>query len=360
MSDVLLAFLANRVIVAHNAPFDVKFITRELADTGRNINFSENYIDTIALLKSSHKYRGKGNSLVAACDYYGIENSNAHTALSDALATAELFKRLCDDSGMSVRDLTAARPLRISAMSVSDAIPRADNWVSRDEIKVMVEQKTTLKPYLDQLVSAPGKQSSDMPDAVVKDYLSQVHRQLINGSYLLQQTQFIQSLIAKHGFSKQNVTDLHEEYVFMRTCGFYANNGNQLTDEHLLRLSSLSEYLQIESTTQDYIIKQTLVESQLIIPKARELGVYFSINSGDKVVLTGEEWLSSKDELTMNLTNFGIVASTTVSTRSKAIISNDPHSLSKKAVRGRELNIPTLSEPTLAELTGIGTNFLGL
>lgn len=92
IEDVLPKFrnyIGNRTIVAHNAKFDLKFLNYYLNELG--LETIENHICTLELLKQNKEYKGKNKKLETACEYYGIENKNAHRADSDTLATAKLF-----------------------------------------------------------------------------------------------------------------------------------------------------------------------------------------------------------------------------------------------------------------------------
>ena len=87
-------YIGDRTIIAHNAKFDLKFLNFYLKEN--NLPIIENYICTLELLKQSKTYKGKNKKLETACEYYNIENKNAHRADSDTFATAKLFLILKD------------------------------------------------------------------------------------------------------------------------------------------------------------------------------------------------------------------------------------------------------------------------
>lgn len=82
-------YIGDKTIIAHNAKFDLKFLNYYLNKMG--LEPINNYICTLELLKQNKEYKGKNKKLETACDYYNIENKNAHRADSDTLATAKLF-----------------------------------------------------------------------------------------------------------------------------------------------------------------------------------------------------------------------------------------------------------------------------
>ncbi|MGL5346511.1 MAG: 3'-5' exonuclease [Peptostreptococcaceae bacterium] len=88
-------YLGNRTMIAHNAKFDLKFLNYYLEKM--NLPSIDNHICTLELLKQNKNYKGKNKKLETACEYYNIENKNAHRADSDTLATAKLFLILKND-----------------------------------------------------------------------------------------------------------------------------------------------------------------------------------------------------------------------------------------------------------------------
>ena len=84
----LASSLEGRVLVAHNAKFDVGFLDAEFARAG--VGWSREPLCTLKLARR----RGLPLSLAACCGAFGIVNHDAHRALGDAVATAELLLRL--------------------------------------------------------------------------------------------------------------------------------------------------------------------------------------------------------------------------------------------------------------------------
>ena len=93
--------------VGHNVAFDIRFVEaayqrameKLFSVTGpkKSCWGKGNYhnIDTCALA-APLKHRGliKNAKLVTCCEYFDIKNNKAHSAMSDVLATVELFKKL--------------------------------------------------------------------------------------------------------------------------------------------------------------------------------------------------------------------------------------------------------------------------
>lgn len=83
----------------HNINFDVNFLKHffEINRGSFSAYFSHRYLDTSSILYYlylSGKLSKKVISSSDAFDYFGIKVENRHTALGDAVATAELFSKL--------------------------------------------------------------------------------------------------------------------------------------------------------------------------------------------------------------------------------------------------------------------------
>lgn len=83
-------------IVAHNIAFDWSFIQRAFAVTGVENTMHYQKFDTLSIAFAKlHNDPDLSNlSLRALCEYFGIVNTNAHTALADTRATVEVFRGL--------------------------------------------------------------------------------------------------------------------------------------------------------------------------------------------------------------------------------------------------------------------------
>jgi DNA polymerase III subunit epsilon len=85
------AFAQDTVLVAHNAAFDMKFLQLKEADTG--IVFRQPVLDTLLLSALVHPNQ-RSHELEAIAERFEITLLGRHTALGDALVTAEVLLRL--------------------------------------------------------------------------------------------------------------------------------------------------------------------------------------------------------------------------------------------------------------------------
>ena len=90
----LTAFFGDARLIAHNAPFDFRFLDHELARLGLPALDPERMIDTLVLAKT--RFPGMPNSLDALCRRFAIDLSQrtTHNALLDCRLLAEVYVEL--------------------------------------------------------------------------------------------------------------------------------------------------------------------------------------------------------------------------------------------------------------------------
>lgn len=134
VAEALLAVLAGRVFVAHNARFDWNFVSAEL-QRSRDLRLDGSRLCTVRLARRLVKgVRSCG--LDNLCRFFGFRNEARHRAAGDALVTAELLWRLLrlarEEGARTLQDLAmiearrtrAGRRRKCRAMPTE---PRADS-----------------------------------------------------------------------------------------------------------------------------------------------------------------------------------------------------------------------------------------
>lgn len=95
IAEGFIEFLGDdSVLIAHNAPFDMKFINFELKKLGYQPYSNDRVVDTLEIAKRKHPMGP--NSLDALCSRYNVDNSKRekHGALLDAELLADVYVEL--------------------------------------------------------------------------------------------------------------------------------------------------------------------------------------------------------------------------------------------------------------------------
>jgi DNA polymerase-3 subunit epsilon len=110
VAEDLFEWLEERIFVAHNAPFDWRFISAQLGDAIGLVPRSPR-LCTVQLARRLAPDLPRRN-LDSLAGHFGIPILSRHRAYGDALATARIFLRLLDEArALGVRDLTGLQLL---------------------------------------------------------------------------------------------------------------------------------------------------------------------------------------------------------------------------------------------------------
>lgn len=131
IADFVDYTLDGSVFVAHNASFDAGFMSAELTSSGRLNGERIPYLDTMKLCR---RYLDLPDvQLQTVCRALGLENSHAHSALSDAVATAHLLNFL-------LKETDARNNFHfVDAISNSDSF-HGYRYVPRNKIRVCLPE----------------------------------------------------------------------------------------------------------------------------------------------------------------------------------------------------------------------------
>lgn len=109
-----LDFADRAVLVAHNAPFDMRFINHELSLVYPGRRMCNSHLCTVSLARRAVPEL-PSHRLHLLAEHFAVNFPRRHRAFDDARATAEVFifllERLCRDG---VRDIASARQYRRS------------------------------------------------------------------------------------------------------------------------------------------------------------------------------------------------------------------------------------------------------
>jgi DNA polymerase III subunit epsilon len=220
----ILARLDGAIVVAHHAPFEEGFLAGEL---GR-LRIEAAPLPTICTLRLSRAVLASPNyKLSACCEIMGIELTDAHTALGDVRATAQLLPRL----------LAAAPHIRFPVEPMP--LPRYPRLVGpRTRV-------TNLRRgddgWIHSLMSKLPVSMSDHDPIGAQPYLDYLSSALAEGKLTGRQTRILGRLAGRAGMGAAQVGELHKR--FLDGLRDEALRVGALTEDHQRQLVTVARLL---------------------------------------------------------------------------------------------------------------------
>lgn len=315
----LQSLLEGRTLVAHNAPFEIRFLTAEFARLGVDFsNVASCVIDTQRL--GRQLLHNSPRSLVDCIAAAGIHNDRPHAALSDAFATAELLRYLLPktaDLAINHHTMSFTQrlvPLEFRATTRNEGPAQPGHWLQR-------------------LASQLPKTGDSDYDA----YRSLLSVVLTDRDVSATEAEQLVGKAEEIGISREEVLDIHFE--FLQQLSVEAWLDGVVTDEEAAMLQKVGEQLGIEKLR----VAQLLAE-----PTTGDLPQSIVLTFGDRVAFTGE--LSTARAVWENRVRSAGLDVGGVTKKTVCVVAAQPDSRSSKARRARELNIPIVDEGTFARL----------
>jgi DNA polymerase-3 subunit epsilon len=127
INDEILSLLDGRLLVAHNAEFERKFLNNELNGTKLK---AVNFLDTLEYARQLTPTRN--HKLQTIADYYKVDYSNAHTAMADTLILRNVLSKMLP-AAVEARAI-AAKGLSAYKNNTPISNPLFDKWISRKQV----------------------------------------------------------------------------------------------------------------------------------------------------------------------------------------------------------------------------------
>lgn len=303
ISNDVASLISNRILVAHNLPFDQRMLLNEFgkleipADPGYGFC----------------TFNATKMKLATACEKYGIKNSETHRALSDARSTAILLSRLSpQEEGLSnafvehKSGLPFTRTITRGAFDNQSerSFPRIRRIMHTLEVEF---EGNSLMSYMDALTSA----LSDLRlDAIEKASLHEWAVAL--------------------GLNEKDVTHAHSKYLeeFVNA----AKRDGVITDLEIRQIESLAEALDLEITN----LPKVGVSKEVEFFKGMKICFTGSAVNRDGSELSRESLEEKAKEL-----GYEPVGSVTKK-GCDLLVAADVNSMSSKAKKAKEWGIPVI------------------
>lgn len=329
----LTDILQGCVMVAHNLRFDSGFLDYEFAKAG--VRIPDTFLQGLCTMRLAHDYIiGNARSLAHCCEFFSIENYQAHCAGDDAQAAAGLLGRYID--------LDPDRPEWANALETASMT----SWPSR------AAQSSVFVAHKRQISALPEKHflyriTSRMPEYTGPEehdqYLALLGQAMLDLHLSVHETRALVRLADDLGISQDRCRKLHAYYIEQLALAAWADGiVTPAEQDDLYRAAALLE------------VSPSVVETALASPPkpAQRASVPDKIAAGSTLVLTGA-MTRERSELASFLTEMGYIVAERATKKTDLVVAADPDSLSGKAAKARQYGIPVVSESFLYDVLGV-------
>src|SRR6266700_1290182 len=291
--------LTGRVLVAHNVPFDARFLDAEFSRCG--VRLPPPPVMCTMQLASSYLSDLPGRSLPACCAAARSTMPNWHSALDDARAAA----RLLAPSYAAFRPLTRNKQSRLAAAQ---------------------------RPPLAGLVDRLPRGATTELDA----YLAVLDRVLEDRIITADEVAELTALAADLGLTIDSAIRAHREYLMHIAAAAWRDR--KITDLEHADLLDVARLLGVPADDALVILSQA---QDIEPPSARRWRT--GLQPGAGIVLTGD-MATGKDELKALAVQAGLRVIGSVSGKTALLVAADPWSQSGKAKAARHLGVRIVTE----------------
>jgi DNA polymerase III subunit epsilon len=343
----LLRLLAGRVLVAHNASFDTRFLRAELGRAGVAAA-----IDPLACLCTQQlagRYLDGPRGLAACCAAVGVVHDGVHSALGDARATAGLLGHLlalaADDACWDV------------ARAAADGV----RWALHGDRGVEPVTRGASRRHGHWLAaldagpaSRPGATTNGaVSGAAVADagYLALLELALLDRYVSATERAALLDLARRADLGRADVERLHRDHLAalareILDTGAAGTVGVRGADDALAADPALHEVAgQLGLDADDVADAVQAALGARLVDEAAVVGhgPRFALAPGDEVVFTGE-MRRTRPAWEDAVRRAGLVPWPNATRRTRLVVAADPDSLSTKARTARRYGIPVVTE----------------
>lgn len=340
----LAELLGGRVIVGHNVSFDVRFIQAEYHRAGHTSASipAKACLDTMMLAGEVLPLANR--KLETCCARAGIANRSAHSALSDAQATAELLRYLAPAyGGFGTLSQRINAPRCLASVQLPSLPRQRTRTVHRGE---PVSQDV---PFWSRI--AATLPAATGPEAET-EYLALLDRALLDRVLSVREANELVSLAAELGIDQQTAYRLNSDYLSALARAALADS--LVTQDELKDLVAVAQLLGLgEAAVQSTLDAQwaAMKNGPRAEPavQAAVKAKAFALTKGDLVVFTGET-VRPRPKLESLAATAGLVPYPRVTKKVKLVVAADPDSLSGKARKAADYQIPIVTEDAFLRL----------
>ncbi|WP_285684036.1 exonuclease domain-containing protein [Actinoplanes sp. NBRC 103695] len=331
LAGQVVELLRGKVLVAHNLSFDAMFLVAEFKRLGI-IAPVEAQGGLCTMRLAAHFLSSAGRSLQDCLRVAGLPPHQAHSALHDARAAADLlacYLRAAGSPPPWPDVLDRASRLPWPAVPASSAVPvqRAAAGHRRPH-------------FLSQLVDRLPRLNEPRADA----YLELLDQALLDRHISATEADGLIAVANEFGLARVDVAAIHEQYL--ANLSAIALSDGIVTKAERSDLEMVAELLGLAKTS-----VRGALESAARINADRANRDSWRLQQGDLVVFTGS-MNPSREDWQAKAVAAGLRVGGGVTKRTRLLVAADPDSASGKAKKAREYHIPIVHPTAFRRMLG--------
>lgn len=337
-------FLNDTILIAHNAPFDKRFIESEVLD-------KKNEITALCTIQLSRMVENSipSRNLTALCNFYDIEYPSEHEALSDALATTRLFKKLRREFIKCYGNDDFEKVFSVNSTKIQDVSENTKRlkFTRHDASIDSKRKKTKIRQFLDRvpIESITEKNTS-------KVYLDLLHKILSDRLITDDEIAELEEVVKDLDLAKEEIVELHNHYLIELINVYLIDN--IISDFELEDLLNVSKLLGFDKEQLDTLIEESEKENNPAFQNSHDVDI-----SEKSICFTGK-FKAKVDGIPVDRSTLqkiaqqhGMIIKKNVTKKLDYLAVADPNSMSTKAKKARKYGLKVLAEPEFWRLVNI-------
>ncbi len=339
IAPYVLQSISGRTVAAHNAAFDLRFLTHELQRAG--VPLAQLPLPSICTMTwSTHFVSSPSRRLSDVCNACGLEITHAHSAGGDAMATAQLLSHY----------LRAARfePPWHDELTWADSYAWPTFTGQYPPWRGTPREQVRARPagsWLDRLVARMPR--ANIPE--VDTYLHVLEMALLDGFLSEHEKNQLVAVAEESGLTRDQMLRVHAQYL--QALARIALDDGVVTETERRDLGRVAGLLGLGSDGVDRALTQArALRDPALATTALTMTSLLSLDAGDRVVFTGD-MRRPRDEWEELVHRRGLTTGS-ITRKTKVLVAADPNSLSGKAAKARDYGIPIITEDAFERLLG--------
>lgn len=325
--------LSGRVLVAHNAGFDVRFLDAEFNRCGARLPPPP--VMCTMQLASHYLHDLPARSLQACCEAARVDLPRHHSALDDARGAAQLLARF----RAAHRQLPDSWKTALiqAGRTVWDPAPRGGEFHAVTRAQQALRRANQRAPLVDLVDRLPRGASGD-----VDTYLGVLDRVLEDR--IVTEHEFVElcALAAELGLTRGAAERAHRAYL--KHLSVAACKDGVTTAAERADLLAVARLLGVPAGEALTILQGPPDSTASPIDRPAS-----ALQSGDRVAFTGDMEMS-RAEIETRATTAGLRVTSSVSKKTALVVAADPYSQSGKARTARDRGVRIVTEQVFLHL----------